>query len=1152
MDDKKKNQVGAAVSNNSTAGDNDAGLKKRIALFRILQVLKKHSSKEKPLIQEEIVKWLWSDHLFELERKAVGRGLRDLMDAGFNIKTSPRKGYYIDEGISDIVKEYGDEPFPGFDFYDNELFFLLSCISGSPDISDEKANELGNKIANLGNKAFRKAAGKRFIRKDTSGQNDYHTASDNLKTLNAAIEALKEVRFKYHGYKLNKKNFSGYEIIRDEDLFENIRLRPMDLVFAGGKSFLIGKKPDSSDLEVYRLDRMSNLVTLNNSFPCATTEEKDALADFKNKHPFMHGGNVSRVTLKVSPDILPEVADSFGSEISFEGKAGSFIHLSVKASEEEIISWALKNAGKAEVMYPFNLRNKIRDLIDEAQKKYVRLDRIIPRERENNTRKYLSQLIKKDLAVDNSQHQLDDKDYSVVFLENNNLRNVSFLQFYDSLKDLTIINNPVSSITLRSCRLKSLELSQTGVERITFERNLSDLEELVLFDNPIVDYSFLYNLRHLRRLMFDRKAAEKTDIERIKRLNPGIEILVEEKHWREKLKGLWLPDPYGVNKWLSEEQIHEKGESRKKLSSFLKSLPEEQADLFTREEKEAQLRNRNLARRPLRKLKFGEYPQNDTSEVTKEPIEWLVLDENDDELLIMSKTALAPGSICTSSDQKPFTWENSDLRKWLNNIFYDRAFSKKEKSAIIKSNLVTELEHTDGGTELSKTSDNIFILSSREFNNYRRYFDVPRCELTPYAEAVCSEDFDRSGNDLYSPFYCDWWLRTSVDGINFTICEAKSHEIEDIYALENAVGVRPAIRIKKTAEIVSRIEHVKPSPDITPDNFDFSSYMERRYNRGKALFDMGAYYKSLKYFYLFDYKDSGDLFRKARELYLNLSYSEAMDDIANEDYEQGYKTLKDLGYDAVIVDNKYKRALKFIEEGDKANAARLLFNLNFKESNRLLFESERDSLKGAKPGDTVVFGGYLTGSFTKPSDDKAPLEWKVLAREGNKLLVTTVNLPDAKPFDETGSEAVTWKTCSLRKWLNESFYNEAFTPRERAMISKAKVVTMPYGQQDAEEEVTLDRIFLLSVEECKKYFADKADMVTPPSDLAIGTSGICDSADVNEDGAILLSYSYWLRTCTPDIGCVSTVYVDGFIEMDAADADRTDILVRPAMWVEIK
>ena len=1152
MDDKKNNRADAAMANNGTAGENDAGLKKRIALFRILQVLKKHSSKENPLIQEEIVKWLWNDHLFELERKAIGRGLRDLMDAGFNIKTSPRKGYYIDEGISDIVKEYDDEPFPGFDFYDNELYFLLSCISGSTDISDEKANELGNKIANLGNKAFRKAAGKKFIRKGASGQNDFHAASEYLKKLNTAIETLKEVRFKYHSYKLNKKNGTGYEIIQDKDLFEDVRLCPMDLVFAAGKSFLIGKKPDAGNLEVYRLDRMSKLETLNIPFPCATPEEKDALENFKNKHPFMQGGNASKVTLKVSPDILSEVADSFGNEISFEGRSGSFVHLSVKASEEDMISWALKNAGKAEVMYPFNLRNKIRDLIDEAQKKYVRFDRIIPEGREHNSKSLSSRLVRINCAVDNNMHQLDDKDYSVVFLENNNLRNVSFLSFYTSLKDLTIINNPVSNIMLRGCRLKRLELSQTGVERVTFERNLAELEELVLFDNPITDYSFLYALRQLKRLMLDTKTAEKIDLEKIKRNNPGIEVFVEEKHWREKLKDLWRPDPFGTKKWLSEEQIRENNESRENLSAFINSLPEEQARIFMREKKDTDLRNRSLAKHPLKTLTFGAFPQNDPSEATKESIEWLVLDESSDELLLLSKSALVPGSICASSDQKPFTWEGSNLRKWLNTDFYEKAFSKKEKSLIQQSKLVTELEQTMDEPELSVTSDNIFVLSAREFRNYRRYYDVVRCELTPYAEAACTEEFDISGNDLYSPFYCDWWLRTSVEGMNFCVCETENHEITDINALANAVGVRPAMRIKKTPETVSRIKAAKPSDEVTPDSFDYRSYCERRYNRGKTLFDMGSYGKALKYFYLFNYKDSDELFRKARELDQNISYSDAMDDIANGNYEEGYKTLKELGYDAVIVDNKYRRALKCIEEGDKTNAARLLFNLNFKDSNKLLFESERDALKDANPGDTVVFGSYPTGRILGPAGEKAPLEWKVLAREGEKLFVTTVNLPDARPFDETENESVTWKTCSLRKWLNESFLNDAFTPREKAFISKARITTVPYGQPVSEGEATSDRIFLLSAEEYSRFFAGDSNRTAFPSDLAMTSSGLWDYMESNEDGALRISYSYWLRTSAPNNGCVLIVYADGSVNSDDAGATATHVFVRPAMWVEIK
>ena len=1107
MEDSKKKKIKADVNNIET-DVKDGSIKKRLALFRILQVLKKYSSKDEPILQEVIIDKLETDHRFSLERKAVGRGLKDLMDAGFNIKVSSRKGYYIDEGVADTVVEEGNEPFPGFDFYDHELFFLLSCISGSSDISDAKAIELGNKIANMGNKAFRKAAKKRFIRKITSDQSDYYIASENMKTLNIAIETYKEVSFKYHSYKLNKKNVYTYEIIRDEDLFEDVRLRPLDLVFAGGKSFLIGKKPESNDLLVYRLDRITNLVMLSRSFPCATIEDKEALANFKNSHPFMEGGNVTKVTLKVSPEILSDVADSFGSEIAFQGRTGAFIHLSVNASEDEIIGWALKNSGKAEVMEPYELRNKIRNLIDDAQKKYVRFDRIIRSERDNNERDFISRFDRINRAVDNNMHQLDNKNYKSVFLENNNLRNVSFLGNYNSLIDLTIIKNPVNYLPLRSCRLKRLELTQTGIERVTFDRVLIDLEDLILFDNPINDYSFLYNLRKLKRIMIDPKTAEKIDIEKIRRLNQGVKVFVEEKHWREKLKALTIPDPFGNNKWLTEEELRGKEEFKEKTNKTIKNLTEEQAHLFKFEHRERNSRNINLRNHPLKTVAFGEYVQGNSGNYVPSPVEWLVLEENDNDMLLLSKAALEAGSMCNAPGGNPATWENSDLRKWLNGEFLKETFSKKERSMLVENALITESVNEEGTKALSKTFDHVYLLSKTEYaSKLRRLID--QCELTSYAEANSPAELYREGIDLYKPFYCGWWLRTS-DNSNFDV-GGSSLEDKSVPATENAIGVRPVIRVKKTKELLSKVRDVKPEKDFSPEDFDFNVYLERRYQRGKAMFYMGAYQKAQKYFYGLDYKDSGLLFNKSRNAYTVTAYSEALESIENEEYEHGYQILKELGYDAVIIENKYQRALKLIESDDKLAAARLLIDLNFKESRILLADAEHDILKDANPGDNVVLGSYLLKKDSKTPGEKQALEWKVLAKEGKKMLLETACYINAGPFDDTDEKNTAWKSCTLRKWLNVTFYDEAFLFLEHHLINRTAVFTNVGSQK----EVTLDRLFLLSDSQVQKY------------------------ADVEETNAM------------PDTGSVVTLDENGGIHLKVNGTDDPSAFVRPAMWIEV-
>jgi hypothetical protein len=63
--------------------------------LRIWQILQKHSDYDHPMMQEEIIKYLESDYGIEMERKAVGKNIADLRDAGIDIG-SRRAGSCID------------------------------------------------------------------------------------------------------------------------------------------------------------------------------------------------------------------------------------------------------------------------------------------------------------------------------------------------------------------------------------------------------------------------------------------------------------------------------------------------------------------------------------------------------------------------------------------------------------------------------------------------------------------------------------------------------------------------------------------------------------------------------------------------------------------------------------------------------------------------------------------------------------------------------------------------------------------------------------------------------------------------------------------------------------------------------------------------
>lgn len=112
---------------------------------------------------------------------------------------------------------------------------------------------------------------------------------------------------------------------------------------------------------------------------------------------------------------------------------------------------------------------------------------------------------------------------------------------------------------------------------------------------------------------------------------------------------------------------------------------------------------------------FGVYEQDGDSE-GPEPIEWLVLDRQEDRLFVISYYVL--DRVAYHENEEDVTWESSSLRRWLNEEFYPAAFSLAEQSFIPLVTTVTEdnpFVLTDGGND---TEDHLAIPSIDELHNY--------------------------------------------------------------------------------------------------------------------------------------------------------------------------------------------------------------------------------------------------------------------------------------------------------------------------------------------------------------------------------------------------------------------------------------------------
>ena len=94
-------------------------------------------------------------------------------------------------------------------------------------------------------------------------------------------------------------------------------------------------------------------------------------------------------------------------------------------------------------------------------------------------------------------------------------------------------------------------------------------------------------------------------------------------------------------------------------------------------------------------VSFGSYEQDGNTSNGPEPIQWIVLDKIDGQLLLLSADVLE----ARQYHHVPFeevTWENSDLRAWMNGDFYEGTFTPVQRGLSRSPVRAAELRLTTG------------------------------------------------------------------------------------------------------------------------------------------------------------------------------------------------------------------------------------------------------------------------------------------------------------------------------------------------------------------------------------------------------------------------------------------------------------------------
>ena len=268
--------------------------------------------------------------------------------------------------------------------------------------------------------------------------------------------------------------------------------------------------------------------------------------------------------------------------------------------------------------------------------------------------------------------------------------------------------------------------------------------------------------------------------------------------------------------------------------------------------------------------------------------------------------------------------------------------------------------------------------------------------------------------------------------------------------------------------------------------------------------------------------------------------------IDSGDYDSAYELLEELGKSEDIASNKYDRALKCIDSGDYKTACILLNGLSYKDSAEKLKSAKQVLLKNPKVGDIVYFGAYEQDNNT--SNGKENIEWLVLAKENNRVLVISDKALDCQTYNSSIT-SVTWETCTLRKWLNTDFVNDAFSDGEKAMIPTVMVSADKNPQYDTDPgNATKDKVFLLSIVEAEKYFTSDEARKCVPTEYAI-SNGAYTSDSYTKGGKA--TCWWWLRSPGCYQSSAAFVDFDGSVGRGGHYVDNDISAVRPAMWISI-
>ncbi len=185
---------------------------------------------------------------------------------------------------------------------------------------------------------------------------------------------------------------------------------------------------------------------------------------------------------------------------------------------------------------------------------------------------------------------------------------------------------------------------------------------------------------------------------------------------------------------------------------------------------------------------FGSYEQDNDKKNGKEPIEWMVLEVDDDKALLLSRYLL--DRVTYNEVGEEVSWEECSLREWLNKDFYKEAFERSERKLILETEIAIDEEEDE------TVQDNVFLLNVDQAWDY--FEDGERVDEkgNPYNYSRAASATEYAASIIKSSLkfeYESWWVLSQKECYGDGVLVCDDGEMRACFTVTNTCYIRPAI-----------------------------------------------------------------------------------------------------------------------------------------------------------------------------------------------------------------------------------------------------------------------------------------------------------------------------------------------------------------------